>query len=833
MQTISQAAKLLADHYGFVTLRAYLDGTQITAEIGRGVYTASVGGDELTIGNACAASMQLTVNDALPGIGGKALSITWAVDATEYPLFTGIVEDPAVRSGQTTITAYDAMYYGGADAFSPTAELLEDVGAARALTLIGTAMGVSVAQEALTLAAGVTIPGGFSGVREDISNAQAAGYVAAILGGNALIDREGNLTVRQYAAVSWETEVYSGGADAKNADYTVTGVTFRRTDTVTVINADGTTSETEQIRTYEAGDGTLAMDNPLCDQAAATRAYTALAGVSVRAGSYGYPAGIQIEPGDIITARSMDGSYAVAATSITMTLDGGVKTNLRSGGAPPSGGASGPISQALKVLQADIAHIRQLVAENADINSANIGTLQADWANIGTVIANTLWADDVTTKNLTVIDDDDNVIATFRGSAITLGEDDQSHLEMDYHSLQLIDKEGHTYFYVSDLRDADGYLETTDTFSSMWTSSSPVFTLTYPVASGTEMTVTVNGTEVTNYTLSGQTLTLSEAPPAFSTVVVEYTTDSRNAKAYTLGSRSSGNIGGRSVVEGVQCVASGYASHAEGQNATASGNHSHAEGHQTTASGYASHAEGYNCGASGNNSHAEGYSSSASGAYSHAGGLLSNASGTYSFAHGQNIYAIGANQTVIGKYNIADTTFAFIIGNGTDSNTSNALTVDWSGNVVAAGSLTINGSTNVGTELGKKVPTTRKVNNKALSADISLTASDVGAVPTTRTVNGKALSSNISLTAADVGALKLLTKTVTGTTTAAGNLNLGLAGADYGILSVKRTDANGMCTPYIYAAGAGGWYVHITNIAASPTAITNTAVTLEVDYYAK
>jgi len=77
------------------------------------------------------------------------------------------------------------------------------------------------------------------------------------------------------------------------------------------------------------------------------------------------------------------------------------------------------------------------------------------------------------------------------------------------------------------------------------------------------------------------------------------------------------------------------------------------------------------------------------------------------------------------------------------------------------------------------------------------------------------------------------TKTVTGTTTAAGNLALGLAGADYGILSVKRTDANGMCTPYIYAAGAGGWYVHITNIAASPTAITNTAVTLEVDYYAK
>lgn len=50
------------------------------------------------------------------------------------------------------------------------------------------------------------------------------------------------------------------------------------------------------------------------------------------------------------------------------------------------------------------------------------------------------------------------------------------------------------------------------------------------------------------------------------------------------------------------------------------------------------------------------------------------------------------------------------------------------------------------------VPTSRKVNNKALSSDITLNASDVGAVPTSRTVNGKALSSNITLTASDVGA---------------------------------------------------------------------------------
>lgn len=48
------------------------------------------------------------------------------------------------------------------------------------------------------------------------------------------------------------------------------------------------------------------------------------------------------------------------------------------------------------------------------------------------------------------------------------------------------------------------------------------------------------------------------------------------------------------------------------------------------------------------------------------------------------------------------------------------------------------------------VPDTRKINTKPLSGNITLTASDVGAVPTTRTVNGKALSSNIKLTASDL-----------------------------------------------------------------------------------
>ena len=122
----------------------------------------------------------------------------------------------------------------------------------------------------------------------------------------------------------------------------------------------------------------------------------------------------------------------------------------------------------------------------------------------------------------------------------------------------------------------------------------------------------------------------------------------------------------------------GSYSFAEGFNTTASKVYSHAEGGSTTASGVSSHAEGSYTIASGDCSHAEGSSTTASGVYSHAEGCYTIASGDY--------------QHVQGKYNIEDTTSAFIIGNGTNINSrSNAMTVDWNGNVNIAGDIT-NGS---------------------------------------------------------------------------------------------------------------------------------------------
>lgn len=122
----------------------------------------------------------------------------------------------------------------------------------------------------------------------------------------------------------------------------------------------------------------------------------------------------------------------------------------------------------------------------------------------------------------------------------------------------------------------------------------------------------------------------------------------------------------------------------EGYNTTASGDCSHSEGHHTTASGSRSHSEGGFSTASGGYSHSEGSGTTASGYTAHAEGSDTNASGMCSHAEGNDTIASSDCQHVEGMYNIEDANskYAHIIGNGTsDSDRSNALTVDWNGTI--------------------------------------------------------------------------------------------------------------------------------------------------------
>ena len=71
-----------------------------------------------------------------------------------------------------------------------------------------------------------------------------------------------------------------------------------------------------------------------------------------------------------------------------------------------------------------------------------------------------------------------------------------------------------------------------------------------------------------------------------------------------------------------------------------------------------------------------------------------NFAGPFSTVIGESLVASGNRQIAIGRYNAEDTNdeYILIVGNGTDNqNRSNALTVDWDGNVNTTGSITQNG----------------------------------------------------------------------------------------------------------------------------------------------
>lgn len=137
-------------------------------------------------------------------------------------------------------------------------------------------------------------------------------------------------------------------------------------------------------------------------------------------------------------------------------------------------------------------------------------------------------------------------------------------------------------------------------------------------------------------------------------------------------------MGSVSVVAGVGSEGTGDSAEVfnGGAAENASGGYAHAEGSNTIASGYAAHAEGQGSQATNFWSHAEGYECRSTGLASH--------------AEGMGTIAASSSQHAEGSYNIedADDKYLRIVGNGSsDTDRTNAHTLDWDGNAWFAGTV--------------------------------------------------------------------------------------------------------------------------------------------------
>lgn len=256
------------------------------------------------------------------------------------------------------------------------------------------------------------------------------------------------------------------------------------------------------------------------------------------------------------------------------------------------------------------------------------------------------------------IRDGQTTLASFGVDGMQIGLNEESHINQDYHSWRMIDKDGNTYAYISDLRDETGMATITEINVPLEYYYDKEYCLTpsFQIDSvDSIVSVIINDNPVDSFELikivpySNNFIRTVPKPVNGDNTKIVYKSSSNLLKAYTLGNRKeNSNIGAYSFVEGYNNIGSGsyshvegydntasaIGSHAEGHNNTASGNISHVEGGSNTASGNCSHAEGCDCVASGLHSHAEGWSTVASGGYAHAEGTTSRAKGTASHAEG-------------------------------------------------------------------------------------------------------------------------------------------------------------------------------------------------------
>ena len=273
-----------------------------------------------------------------------------------------------------------------------------------------------------------------------------------------------------------------------------------------------------------------------------------------------------------------------------------------------------------------------------------------------------------------------------------------------------------------------------------------------------------------------------------------------------------------SHAEGIATTASGNGAHAEGYGTVASGTCAHTEGNLTKASGYYAHAEGQMTEATGNMSHAEGNYCVASAGSAHAEGFHSVASGTRSHAEGDYTIANHKLQHVFGQYNIADPSTAAtnaignyieIVGNGTADNArSNARTLDWNGNEVLAGKLTVGAAPTNNMDV-----TTKQYVDSAVS----------GITHPVTGVKGNAESSyrtgNVNLTPANIGAVAKSGDTMTGQLKT--SFRESVATGSYQAVSTNIPD---LCNELRYSSGCMG------SVSLS-TSYTKDGVTLPAQWY--
>lgn len=732
-----------------------VNGTELDGAIVRwSLVKGSSGGAQFTCGAVMSSVITIIMRDLTTSVKDQDIKVEIALNVSgSYKYITlGYFTATEVKKThyQTEITAYGHSVSKTGDILSMSnTQTLANIKNA-----ISSATGVSVTLDN-AIDSTLTIDKDLAG----LTTYQVLQVLASVVGGYVMDEADGSISVRKYgttSSLSVGTDRMVKLPDVAEQNFTITGVEVTVGDTV--ISSSGTVN--------------LQTENPYMTQTLFIDEFEDLVGYSYRPATIDLSKGDpRLEGNDVVTVTDIGGAtYTVPCHQVTHTYDGGLATQIMSIRATMTNnleGTAAPITSRLKEQEKQIVEVSN-IASNTNQYFWFTGTGTDTGAHI-TEVPQDEFTDSTSPNyhnggnllarsNGIAVRDGMTELATFGATGAQIGVSSGGHTTIQASGMKVYGNNG------SDELANIGYGSGNN--SSGGTTNAPYFSLgerrsgiavgNYSVAEGLNNTASgyCSHAEGNETTASGHR---SHAEGGSTTInSVNYSVLASGAYAHA---------------EGGGTTASASYAHAEGGGTTASASGTHAEGYLTTASDLYAHAEGYKTTASGQDSHAEGDTTTASGSGgSHAEGRSTVASGTSSHAQNEGTVAQGAAQTALGKYNVAGGIYtdAVIVGGGVDANNrKNIANLQWTGDLLLKGDVYVgcNDDSTGGTKLtsgGAVSGVKGDAESTYRTGNVNITAANVGAVPTSRTVNNKALSSNITLTASDVSALPISGGTLSG-----------------------------------------------------------------------
>ena len=364
------------------------DGTALAWDLLTSLtYTAAVNsGESLSLGCTCAAQIRFTYQQQGLALENRKLYLFLGaeVEGAMQWLPFGVFRVTATEQSNNgvVVTACDAMAVEMEQVYLPTTQSKRTVGAI--LREVAQQAGLGVA----------TLPGVASRIQVGAAGGhtcrEMVGLLAALCGCNAVMDREGQLSLRWYTpsgvTVTGE-EYYTDGFQQNDTAFTLE--TLRVTVTTESQQTDEygqvIQTQTSQVLTPTGVNGEVGIEiaDVYMTQEVLDEVWAAIGGLSYWPGTYTFLGNLLLEPGDLITVAALDGTaYQVPVMEVEHTLDGGVKTEVTAVGrskTESSISTGSSLTKSVERLEGQLAQFQSLYSQNLSAQTAKIERLTADY----------------------------------------------------------------------------------------------------------------------------------------------------------------------------------------------------------------------------------------------------------------------------------------------------------------------------------------------------------------------------------------------------------------------------------------------------------------------